>query len=218
MFTGSRRVIRHEILDEQTPEAGAASLRDLVRINRYLGGHEASRRALRAVAPKQPFTVLDIGAASGDSARIIGEAFPQAAVTSLDYKLHHLAGAPLPKLAADAFRPPLRDKSFDIVHCSLFLHHFEDVEVVQLLGAFGKLARVAVVVNDLERHPLAYWFLPWTRWLMRWDPITVHDGPISVQAAFKEQELRDLAVTAGLRDVHTRVYRPAFRITLVGRP
>jgi hypothetical protein len=75
-----------------------------------------------------------------------------------------------------------------------------------------------VVVNDLERHALAYYFLPATKWLLGWDPITIHDGPISVQAAFKAGELKTLAERAGLRDVQTHVYRPAFRITLAGRP
>jgi SAM-dependent methyltransferase len=218
MFQRSRRVIEPEILDEQTPEAGARSLRDLVRINRYLGGHEAIRKAFRRVAPAGPFTVLDVGAASGDSARVIRQSYPQATVISLDYKAHHLETAPSPKLVADAFRPPFGRDSFDIVHCSLFLHHFEDDAVVDLLRTFGEMARVAVVVNDLERHALAYWFLPFTRPILRWDPITIHDGPISVQAAFIERELRDLAKSAGLGHIHTRVHRPAFRITLIARP
>ncbi|HYP04940.1 MAG TPA: methyltransferase domain-containing protein [Bryobacteraceae bacterium] len=218
MFTRSRRLIRPEILDEQTPEAAAASLRDLVRINRWLGGHEALRSALRGVAPEGPFTVLDVGAASGDSGRVIRQAYPQAVVTSLDYRAHHMFGAPAPKVVADAFQPPFGPGSFDIVHCSLFLHHFEDPAVVNLLRGFGAMARVAVVVNDLERHALAYWFLPWTRWLLGWDAITVHDGPISVQAAFMEEELRALAQAAGLREIRTRMRRPAFRITLVARP
>jgi hypothetical protein len=55
-----------EILDDQTPEAGAASLCDLVRINRFLGGHEALRKALRRVAPAGAFNLLDVGAAEGD--------------------------------------------------------------------------------------------------------------------------------------------------------
>jgi 2-polyprenyl-3-methyl-5-hydroxy-6-metoxy-1,4-benzoquinol methylase len=218
MFRPAHRHIEPEILDDQPPGAGAASLRDLVRINRYFGGHEAIRKALRGVVPTGSFTLLDVGAASGDSARVIRDAYPQAAVTSLDYRPYHLGQAPEPKLVADAFHLPFPPQSFDIVHCSLFLHHFEDEAVVELFRAFGEIARVAVVVSDLERHRLAYWFLPLTRWILRWDPITVHDGPISVQAAFVEAELRALAERAGLRHVRTRVYRPAFRITLVATP
>jgi 2-polyprenyl-3-methyl-5-hydroxy-6-metoxy-1,4-benzoquinol methylase len=217
-FASSRRIIRHEILDEQTPAAGQKSLRDLVRINRYLGGHEASRKALRSVAPKGSFTVLDIGAASGDTGQAIRSEFPKANVVSLDYKLHHLLLAAQPKVAADAFRLPFHPKSFDIVHCSLFLHHFEDSNVVELLRGFREIARIAVIVNDLERHAMAYYFLPASTWLFGWDAITVHDGPISVQAAFKAEELQSLASEAGLQDIRTKVYHPAFRITLTGLP
>jgi len=218
MFTSSRRIIEHEILDEQTPEAGKRSLHDLVRINRYLGGHGATRKALRTVAPKGPFTVLDVGAASGDTADVIRSQYPLAQVTSLDAKIHHMRVAQSPKVVGDAFSLPFRGKSYDIVHCSLFLHHFTDDQVKHLLAGFREIARVAVVVNDLERHALAYYFLPATKWLLQWDPITIHDGPISVQAAFKAAELKILAEQAGLRDVQTRVYRPAFRITLVAGP
>jgi ubiquinone/menaquinone biosynthesis C-methylase UbiE len=218
MFTPSKRIIEHEILDEQPPEAGERSLRDLVRINRFLGGHEALRKALKDVAPKGSFTVLDVGAASGDAGNVIRQAYPQARVTALDYKPHHLLQAGAPRIAADAFQMPFKDKSFDYVHCSLFLHHFSDGQVTDLLRSFRRLARTAVLINDLERHFLAYHFLPATAWLFRWDPITLHDGPISVQAGFRSEELRALAEKAGLRDIRVRTHRPAFRITIAAHP
>lgn len=218
MFTKSHRIIAHEILDEQTPERGKASLRDLVRINRYLGGHEALRQALKRLNVRSAFSLLDVGAASGDSGDIVRAEYPVARVVSLDYKLHHLRQAHPPKVAGDAFRLPFRPRSFDIVHCSLFLHHFPDPEVVNLLQGFRELARLAVVINDLERHTLAYYFVPATKWLLRWDPITVHDAPISVQAGFTATELRLLAEKAGLRDIKMRLHRPAFRITLTALP
>ena len=88
-------------------------------------------------------------------------------------------------------------KSYDIVHCSLFLHHFSNDDIVRLLATFRDMARMAVVINDLERHVLAFRFLPWTRWLFRWDRITLHDGPISVQAGFRVDQLKSLATQAG---------------------
>jgi hypothetical protein len=54
-----------------------------------------------------------------------------------------------------------------------------------------------------------------TQWVMGWDAITLHDGPISVQAAFTPAEMRALAHRAGLREVDVQVYRPAFRIAMV---
>jgi 2-polyprenyl-3-methyl-5-hydroxy-6-metoxy-1,4-benzoquinol methylase len=214
-----RRVIHPEFLDEQPPDVAARSLRDLVRINKFLGGHEVLRSALqRLFTPADGFTLIDIGAASGDMGRVIRESYPRARVTSLDYRAHHLAAADPPKIAADAFRLPFLPASFDVVHCSLFLHHFDDSTAIELLRSFGFLARRYVIVSDLERHPLAYYFLPATKWLFRWHPITLHDGPISVAAAFKARELRDLATAAGLRKIHITRHRPAFRLCLTAVP
>jgi 2-polyprenyl-3-methyl-5-hydroxy-6-metoxy-1,4-benzoquinol methylase len=214
------RVIRHELLDEQTPGRAAASLRDLVRINRLLGGHKVLRNALQRVfkASEEEFTMLDVGAASGDMGRVVRARYPHARVTSLDYRAHHLLAADPPRVVAEVFRLPFPPASFDIIHCSLFLHHFENKIVTSILASFGQLARRHVIVTDLERNPLAYYFLPATRWLFRWDPITLHDGPISVAAAFRADELRELAVAAGLRDVEVRTHRPAFRLSLIASP
>lgn len=210
------RVIQPEILDEQTPERAAPSLRDIVRINRMTGGHEVLRRCLRRlVKPEEAFSFLDVGAGSGDAAAVVKAKYPQASVVSLDYRLHHLRSAPPHRLAGDAFRLPLRDQSIDIAYCGLFLHHFSDEQVVQLLGAMRQVARRFVVVNDLERHVLPWLFLPATRWLFRWDPITLNDGPISVQAGFTGAEMRTLAVRARFRDVDVQVHRPAFRVSMV---
>jgi len=76
------------------------------------------------------------------------------------------------------------------------------------------VARRAVLVIDLLRDPVAYYFLPWTRWLFGWDPVTVNDGAISVEAAFRPSELETLASQAGLKNPHARAFRPAYRIAL----
>jgi ubiquinone/menaquinone biosynthesis C-methylase UbiE len=147
--------------------------------------------------------------------RVIRAIYPRATVTALDYVPSHLDKADPPKIVADAFASPFRDGAFDYVFCSMFLHHFPDDQVVELLRDFGRVARRQVFVSDLERHPLAYYFLPATKWILGWDSITLHDGPISVEAAFHAGELAALARRAGLRNVVVRRFRPAFRLALV---
>ena len=121
-------------------------------------------------------------------------------------------------MVADAFHLPFAPASFDLIHCSLFLHHFQDDAVIELLRCFGRVARRQVIVCDLERHPLAYYFLPATKWLFHWHPITLHDGPVSVKAAFKASELREFASAAGLSNIHVSAHRPAFRLCLIASP
>jgi 2-polyprenyl-3-methyl-5-hydroxy-6-metoxy-1,4-benzoquinol methylase len=211
------RVIRPELLDSADPEEARKNLADLVRINTKFGGHSTIRKLVGTAAKSaEPFSLLDVGAASGDTARVIAQAFPNASITCADYNAVNLSAAPKPKLLADAFRLPFAPRSFDYVLCSLFLHHFNDSAVVELLKGMYNVAKRAVLVCDLERHILPYLFLPATRPLFHWQRITLHDGPVSVRAAFRRRELAGLAKAAGIDDVVTRSHRPAFRITLVG--
>jgi phospholipid N-methyltransferase len=212
----SQRVIVPEMLDHAPPDVTRASLRDLARVNRYLGGYYVLGRLMASVArPADGFSVLDVGAASGDMGAAIRRRYPNAQVTSLDYKADHLTQAADPRLVADAFRLPIRRGSFDFVFSSLFLHHFTDDEVVELFHSFRQVARRAVLAIDLERGPLAYHFLPRSRWLFGWHDITISDGQISVAAAMKKHELRALAVRAGMEKARVRVHRPWARLSLV---
>jgi SAM-dependent methyltransferase len=210
-----QRHIVPEMLDHAPPDVARASLRDLARINRYLGGYYVLGRLFAGVVkPGDSFSVLDIGAASGDMGAAIRRRYPGARVTSLDYKGDHLAQAAEPKLVADAFRLPFRLASFDFVFSSLFLHHFPNDQVVDLFRSCRALARRAVLAIDLDRGPLAYHFLPSTRWLFGWHDITISDGQISVAAALKKDELLALALRAGLKGARVRVHRPWSRLSL----
>jgi 2-polyprenyl-3-methyl-5-hydroxy-6-metoxy-1,4-benzoquinol methylase len=213
-----RRVILAEHMDDESPDVAARSMADIEWINRWMGGNEVTRRLLKQAALGQPFTVLDVGAGGGQMGRVMRQACPNADVTSLDYRAHQLRKAEGRRVAADAFRLPFNPKSFDIVFCSLFLHHFEDDDVVRLLREFSNAARDAVLINDLERHALSYYFLPATRWILGWQQLTLHDGPVSVRASFKEEELRLLCERAGLRVANSFTSRPPFRIGVVARP
>jgi len=213
-----KRLIQPELLDHAEPDAARRNLRDLVRLNHRFGGHSTSVKLVsRVAAAGDRFTLLDVGAASGDTGRLLKQKFPHAQIVSLDNNHLNVEAAPHPKLVGDAFSLPFEAQSFDYVFSSLFLHHFADEQVVQLLSGFRRVARQAVLIIDLERHILPYWFLPVTRHFLEWDPITVHDGPVSVRAAFTRRELERLAAAAGMRHINAEVHRPAFRLSLVGR-
>ncbi len=210
------RVLRPELLDTLEPALAEPSLRDLVRINRWLGGHRILLQVLgELAAPREKFSLLDVGAASGDMARAVRRRFPNAWVVSLDRRLPHLAAAEPERVAADAFRLPFRERSFDFVYCSLFLHHFPDGRVVELISRLHSLASRALIAVDLERHPAAYYFLPASRWLFGWNSVTVHDGRISVESGFRPAELAALARAAGAGPVRIRKHRPWFRVSMV---
>src|SRR4051794_28928545 len=125
---------QEELLDlgAGTPAERRASLRDLRRLNRWLGGTAASRRELdRLVADLRPaaLTLLDIGTGSADVPRAL-QAWARRRgvrlqVVAIDCKLEHLRiareeGGELQFACADAFRLPFADAAFDVVHSALF--------------------------------------------------------------------------------------------------
>jgi hypothetical protein len=84
-----------------------------------------------------------------------------------------------------------------------------------MISTLRQFARRALLLLDLERHPLAYYFLPLTRRILGWGPLTVHDGPVSVAAAFRLEELVSLAQAAGAEVAIGRRHRPWFRVSVV---
>lgn len=210
------RVLRPERLESSMPAAVERNLRDIARINRWFGGHRILLRLLQEfVEPADDFSILDVGAASGDMGKCILNHYQRAKVVSLDRRHLHLKAAHFPKVAADAFALPFANRTFDFVMCSFFLHHFSDSQVIDLLREMRRVSRRALIILDLERHGLAYCFLPLTRMFFKWSDLTVHDGCISVEAAFTRQELATLGLTLDPSQAIARRHFPWFRLTLV---
>jgi 2-polyprenyl-3-methyl-5-hydroxy-6-metoxy-1,4-benzoquinol methylase len=129
----------------------------------------------------------------------------------LAYAERAVAGTPEVRVVAgDALEAPIRAGSVDVAICSLVLHHLPEEGVVALLRRLADLVRLGFVVSDFRRERLA-WAAVWlaTR-AVSGNPMTRHDGPLSVRRAYTPAELARLAVRAGLPDMGWR-RAPAFR-------
>ena len=210
------RVIMPELLDRASPTDATRTLADLMRLNTQFGGHKILRNLLaRLVRLQEDFTMLDVGAASGDTSHIVRELYPSARVINLDRHEFNLRGAPHPKMLADAFLLPFSDHSLDVVHCSLVLHHFVDDDVIRIFSELRRVARRAVLVSDLERHIVGYWFLSLSKFIYKWHWMTIYDGKLSVRAAFTVKEMQDLAHRAGFREAIVERHKRNYRISLI---
>jgi hypothetical protein len=148
----------------------------------------------------------------------IRKIYRNALVVSLDHRISHLSPAAAPRVVAEADALPFRDRSFDFLLCSLFLHHYSDECAVALVRELLRFPRQALILLDLDRRSIAHSFLPFTRWLFGWNELTIHDGCASVAAGFKASELQLIGEMAGASKVVVRNHRPWFRISAVVFP
>ena len=110
-----------------------------------------------------------------------------------------IAGHPDITLARyDARAVPLPDKSFDIVLCSLSLHHFSPDDAVQVLREMNRLARIGFILNDLRRGRLGYAAAWLAARLTTRNRLTRNDAPLSVRRAYTPAELAELLRRAGI--------------------
>jgi len=220
------RVPSQELLDDDlgTPEEIQQSFDDLWRINRWLGGVSGCLHLLnRYFSRRNPghARVLDVGA--GDS-RLAAHLQTELArrnrsveFLALDRRLSHLqngsdANGKLLRVVADVANLPFAEGSINVVISNLFLHHFSEAEAVELLQRLAGIASDAVLINDLERHPLPYFFIR-VAWPFARSRLTRHDGAASVRQAYTKAELASLARRAGFSNFEvTRL--PAFRLGL----
>jgi len=210
-----KRSYEKEMMDlpGQPRELLEQDLRNLRVINRYLGGAANVVRGLRRAVGShelESFSLLDVATGSADiplavlawakknriGARIVAcDADPVTAENAAA-----LCGR-VPEITvmrADAFAPPCAPESFDFVLASQFLHHFPEPQIVALLKSWSQVARKAIIVSDLVRHPLAYYGISLLARVCTSNVMTLTDAPLSVKRAFTVAEWRELLHEAGV--------------------
>jgi len=196
------RVDHDELLDEHDAprEDMERSLRDLRRINRWLGGIPVYRRLLRRFAGDlRPLRVIDVGAGTGDLvASLPGDALRVALDFKIDHLLYLRAGSPVRRVVGDAKRLPFRDGAVDVVTSAHFFHHFDAEENADILGEGLRVAR-GVVVNDTRRHYVPYLLTRTLAALRLVGRITRFDAPASVLRGYTVEEARAVAQRAGAK-------------------
>ncbi len=218
-----------ELLDGPLdPDTLAGNLRDLKRVNAHLGGARLSLDAIlpfgRGASGHALLRLLDVGTGAADIplslVRHTAKRKPRLEITATDVRPEIVAFAEQTVRGTDitvrlGHIEDEADASFDIVHASMVVHHLEPVAAGELLTHMRRVARVAVVINDLDRGwrwLIGAWLM--TRLFTR-NRYTRHDAPLSVHRAYSADELVDVAHEAGLRPVaHYRAW-PGYRYAIV---
>jgi 2-polyprenyl-3-methyl-5-hydroxy-6-metoxy-1,4-benzoquinol methylase len=221
-----------EIMDdlEFHEEVVFRTLRELDFINQWLGGNAVTMRGVeklwKSIPIEQPISIADLGCGSGEMLRLIAKsAHHQQRIVELmgidanphivEYARTHSEDSNTIRFEAlNIFSEEFSAQNFDLIIATLFLHHFSNQELINLFIALKKQARVGIVVNDIHRHPFAYYSIKWLTSLFSRSSMVKYDAPLSVLRAFKRKELASVLEKAGIKNYELK-WRWAFRWQLI---
>ena len=206
------------------------NLDELETINTWLGGYQPVLNALNRLRSRFPggraLRLADLGSGGGDTLRHVAHWARKNGIpvdlTGIDANQFMLDYATAksqdyPEISYqkfDIFSAEFQTRPYDVLTCSLFCHHFTDDELVALLRQWQQQAQVAVVINDLHRHWLAYHSIKWLTRLLGGSYLVKHDAPLSVARGFRRQDWVNLLARAGIKHYELR-WRWAFRWQVV---
>ncbi|MFO0974766.1 MAG: methyltransferase domain-containing protein [Planctomycetaceae bacterium] len=231
-------------LDDHAHRQALAGLR---RINWWSRTDSAVYHAIRALltrssngapsdgqkfgSPDRPLTILDIASGGGDLVIRLAKRFAEEGIaariqgcdispTAIEYATSQARQAQLDNVrftACNALEEPFPQSGYDVVMCSLFLHHLTREQGVLLMTRMKQATQQLLLVDDLRRTALGYW-LAWVgcRILSR-SRIVHYDGPVSVAGAFSSKEAMGIAHDAGLAEADISHHWPQ-RFLLSWRP
>jgi 2-polyprenyl-3-methyl-5-hydroxy-6-metoxy-1,4-benzoquinol methylase len=212
-----------EMLDRPQPvtpelEASLASLRGL---NRHFGSYRLVRFFLdKWLVPRRSYRILDLATGSGDIPRMIVRWARERRITvridAVDLQPATLEIArkrsadfsEITFIRADA-RNFCDEMTYDLVCCSLALHHFSELDAIKILRRACELSHDKVLISDLERSWLTWLCVYFITAAVFSDPMTKYDGRLSVRRAFSFHEIDQLAQQAGWRNFGHRRFFPA---------
>lgn len=217
-----------EILDDPNvdPAVMTRSMADVEQANRLFGGADAALNEIREGIAELPkcASLLDVGTGTADipvGARKLA-ADNGINLTTIGFDISKVLLERNRErndtvVLGDALSLPFRDSSIDIVICSQVLHHFPDGEAKKLITEMNRVARTRVVISDLRRSVIAAGGLWLASFLLRFHPVSRHDGVVSIMRGFLARELSDLVVSAiGHKPVVK--HRRGFRVTTGWKP
>ncbi len=210
-----------ELMDRPQPVSAEleVDLKNLRHLNRYFGSYALVRHFLRRWLRRGDFVrVLDLATGSGDVPRlVVDEARARGAaahVTAVDQQESTLeiarglsAGYPEIEFMQGDVLSFDSGGQYDIVMCSLALHHFSEANAVRLLARARHLSRRNVLVADLRRGALASAGVYLLTSLIFREPMTQIDGRLSAARAFSFSEFNLLAQRAGWENFGHRKFR-----------
>ncbi len=196
-----------EIMDDFTLEGEILreALDKIAKINQLLGGNKLTLQGvlhlLSKESTKKEVIIVDIGCGNGDMLRTLAVYankndlnFKLIGIDANQFTIEHAESLSknyrnISYRCEDIFDYNFKSLKYDILLCTLTMHHFNDYEIVQLLSIFKSNATIGIVINDLQRSAMAYRLFQVLCVVFRLNKMSKKDGLVSILRGFKKEEL-----------------------------
>ena len=181
------------------------ALDKIAKINQLLGGNQLTLRGVQElignISKTTTFTIVDVGCGNGDMLRTLADYglkkdlnFQLIGIDANNFTVNHAQqlSQNYPNIryqCEDIFDKSFEELKYDIVLCTLTLHHFKDNEIIHLLNVFNANSNIGIVINDLHRSAIAYRLFQALCLVFRLNKMSREDGLISILRGFKKVEL-----------------------------
>nr|WP_264522403.1 methyltransferase domain-containing protein [Flavobacterium sp. N1994] len=201
------RTKQSEIMDDFSMEGEMLreALDKIAKINQLLGGNQLTlqgvKQLIKGIAISKEITIVDVGCGNGDMLRILADygkendlKFKLIGIDANNFTVNHARKlsseyANISYRCEDIFGQSFQQFQYDIVLCTLTLHHFKDDEIVTLLKVFQQKAKLGIVINDLQRSAISYRLFQALCFVFRLNEMSREDGLVSILRGFKKKEL-----------------------------
>jgi SAM-dependent methyltransferase len=200
---------------------------ELDKINHLLGGHRITVKGIRSLIPtnSKAICICEIGCGGGDNLKVIYDYCTKRNIqisligidikeTCISFAAENNTGLPCRWICSDYELVNFENNPPDIIFSSLFCHHFSNQSLMTMLQWMQQNSRVGFFINDLHRHPLAYYSIKWLTRLFSKSYLVKNDAPISVERGFIKKEWKNLCAMAGIKPVSIQ-WQWAFRHLIV---
>ncbi len=222
------RTQEEEIMDDFSLEGEELrrALDNIAGINRLLGGNRLTLDGVKQLLAKadksMPISIVDVGCGNGDMLRMLARygSERKLKLNLIGIDANQFTVNYAQKLSEeysnivyrclDIFTDEFAAMEYDIVLCTLTLHHFKDEEILKIISIFNESAKTGVVINDLERSSLAYRLFGLIGRVFSLNRMAREDGLTSILRGFKKNELRQFADKLNIKNCSIR-WKWAFR-------
>jgi 2-polyprenyl-3-methyl-5-hydroxy-6-metoxy-1,4-benzoquinol methylase len=202
------------------------ALDQIARINQLLGGNKVTLNGIRTLLNEsdnnKTITIADIGCGNGDMLRMLAKFgkknkfnFQLIGIDANEFTINYAKKlsqeySNIEYQCVDIFSDDFKTMKFDIILCTLTLHHFTNEQILKIISIFNNNAETGIIINDLHRSKTAYRLFELICIVFNLNSMSREDGLVSILRGFKKNELIEFSKKLNFKN-YTINWKWAFR-------